>query len=147
MKKVFVIMKREYTVRVRSRAFLISTIVTPLLLLGMALLPSFVATHGGGIRRVTILDETHDPDLSQLIIKKAQADNQSSEGDDTNDTPASRTALIVDVRSVSAGEDIADLRRQYNAEIEKDADRAYIVLPPGLMDGEEPDYYARNAGD
>jgi len=147
MKKVFVIIRREYTVRVRSRAFLISTIVTPLLLLGMALLPSFVATHGGGARRVTILDETRDPDLLQLIMKKAQADNQSSEGDDTSDTPALHTALIVDVRSVSAGEDITDLRRQYNAEIEKDADRAYIVLPPGLMDGEEPDYYTRNAGD
>ena len=51
MKKVLIIIKREYLVRVRTKAFLIGTIVTPLLMLALIILPIFFATRGGGVRR------------------------------------------------------------------------------------------------
>ncbi len=42
MKKVWVIIKREYLIRVRTKAFIIGTIISPLLMLGLILLPAFL---------------------------------------------------------------------------------------------------------
>src|SRR5215469_7733873 len=147
MNKVLVIIKREYTVRVRSRAFLISTIATPLLMLTTVLLPAFLATRGGGVRYITILDQSQDPSLLELIKRKIGSGKDSSGGGDTRENPASNTDFILEARTVSADENIAALKQQYNTEIEKDADTAYMVLPPGILDGQEPEYYARNVGD
>ena len=44
MNKVLIIIKREYLVRVRTKAFLIGTLVSPLLMLALIALPIFFAT-------------------------------------------------------------------------------------------------------
>jgi ABC-2 type transport system permease protein len=117
------------------------------MLLATVLLPGFLVTRGGGLRRITILDQSQDPSLLQLIIKRTESGNQTTGSDDSGEGPASNTNFIIDSRAVSLGENISDLKQEYNTEIEKDADRAYIVLPQGVLDGQQPEYYARNVGD
>ncbi len=60
MKKVLVIIKREYMVRVRTKAFLIGTIISPVLMLALIILPGLLAATGGGDRNVTVLDQSGD---------------------------------------------------------------------------------------
>ncbi|HXF40832.1 MAG TPA: hypothetical protein VN687_14040, partial [Blastocatellia bacterium] len=79
MKKVLIIIKREYLVRVRTRAFMIGTIISPLLMLALITLPIFFATRGGGDRRVTVLDQTGDPDMFAAIKRSLEA---RGDGDD-----------------------------------------------------------------
>jgi len=81
MKKVWAIIKREYTVRVRTRAFVISTIASPVLLLALALLPGLLAARGGGERHVTVLDQSGDAQLYDLI--KNRLDGSGTSRDDS----------------------------------------------------------------
>jgi ABC-2 type transport system permease protein len=79
MNKVLIIIKREYLVRVRTRAFLIGTMVSPLLMIALIALPIFFATRGGGDRRVTVLDQSGDPDLFDAIRKSLETRGDGDE--------------------------------------------------------------------
>src|SRR5207245_2299406 len=79
MNKVLIIIKREYLVRVRTRAFLIGTIVMPLLMLALIALPIFFATRGGGDRYVTVLDGSGDPELFDAIKRSIESRTGSDE--------------------------------------------------------------------
>ena len=65
--------KREYLMRVRTKAFIISTIVSPLLMLGLTLLPALLAARGGGERHVTVFDQSSDPELFKTIKTRLEA--------------------------------------------------------------------------
>jgi ABC-type Na+ efflux pump permease subunit len=85
MKKVWVIIKREYLVRVRTRAFAIGTIISPLLLLGLIILPGFLAERGsGGERQITVLDQSGDPKLFEAIKERVESRASGSDPDGEN---------------------------------------------------------------
>jgi len=67
MKKTLVILKREYLTRVRTKAFVIGTLVTPFLLGMLSILPGFLATRGGGDRQITVLDQTGKSQFLELM--------------------------------------------------------------------------------
>ena len=55
MRNLWLIIVREYLVRVRTRAFLIFTILMPVLVGGLVVLPSMVAMHEPSSRRIAIV--------------------------------------------------------------------------------------------
>jgi len=85
MNKVLIIIKREYLVRVRTRAFLIGTMVSPILMLALIALPVFFATRGGGERRVTVLDQSGDPELFETIRRSLESRGEGDEELDRRD--------------------------------------------------------------
>ena len=147
MKKVLIIIKREYLVRVRTRAFLIGTMVSPLLMLGLIALPIFFATRGGGVRRVTVLDQTGDPDLFDAIDRSLNSRSESSDEVDRNDPGVGRTRYILTKRVIAPGEDLQAVQLQFQKQAEQDPDSTYLVLRAGGLDKLEPEYYAKNTSD
>src|SRR5438132_8289614 len=147
MKKVLIIIKREYLVRVRTRAFLIGTIVSPLLMLGLITLPIFFATRGGGVRRVTVLDNSGDPDLLDAINRSLDSRNDSSEEVNRNDPGVGRTRYVLTRRVIAPGEDLHAVQLQFQKQAEQDPDSTYLVLHSGGLDKLEPEYYAKNTSD
>ncbi|HEY9232641.1 MAG TPA: ABC transporter permease [Blastocatellia bacterium] len=146
MKKVWAIIKREYVVRVRTRAFVISTIASPLLLLALALLPGLLAARGGGERHVTVLDQSGDPQLFDLIKNRLDAPGASR--DDDGDSRPQLTRYVLERRVVSAGENIDDvIRSDYTAGGKKDEDKAYLILPAGIFNNAKPEYRSKNTSD
>ncbi len=59
MNKIFVIIKREYITRVRSRLFLIVTFLMPLLLAGFTLVPLLIFRYGGDTEKIAVVDQSH----------------------------------------------------------------------------------------
>jgi ABC-2 type transport system permease protein len=57
MHKIFVVVRREFVERVRSRWFIIGTVLGPLLMLGFLVLPILLSQHGGS-RTIAVLDAT-----------------------------------------------------------------------------------------
>lgn len=147
MKKVLIIIKREYLVRVRTRAFLIGTIVSPLLMLGLITLPIFFATRGGGVRRVTVLDNSGDPDLFEAINRSLDSRSESSEEVNRNDPGVGRTRYVLTRRAIAPGEDLQPVQLQFQKQAEQDPDSTYLVLRPGGLEKLEPEYYAKNTSD
>src|SRR5437660_11399653 len=59
MKKFFAVVKREYVQRVRTKFFVVATILGPLLMLLFTVVPAFMAgIKAGGPTRIAVADET-----------------------------------------------------------------------------------------
>ncbi len=59
MRKTLLIIKREYITRVRKRSFIIMTIIGPLLMAAIMIIPIYVAQFSGGeTKNIAIIDET-----------------------------------------------------------------------------------------
>ncbi|MEW6211209.1 MAG: ABC transporter permease [Acidobacteriota bacterium] len=146
MNKVWVIIKREYMVRVKTRAFLIGTILSPVLLLALVLLPGFLATRGGGQRRVTVINQTGDAGLFDSI--KAKMEERSDEIPTSGDQAALRATEFTLTHVVApAAQSIQELAERYAAEVRRDSSQTFVILPANALDGGAPQYYARNISD
>ncbi len=58
MRKIPIIIRREYITRVRSRVFLLVTFLMPLILSGFTFAPFLIMKYGGDIERVAVIDDS-----------------------------------------------------------------------------------------
>jgi ABC-2 type transport system permease protein len=145
MNKIWVIIKREYLVRVRTRAFVIGTIISPVLLLALIILPTFLAERGGGgERRVTVLDQTNDPLLFEAIKSRVE----SHEADNGEPGFGSSTRFVLLRQPLASDQSPNDwIRRDSSQEHGEGPDQAYLILGPGILDNAAAEYHAKNLSD
>lgn len=140
MGKMFIVAKREYLERVRSRWFLVVTLVVPAFMAGIMMFPLYLATRGAAsnaIRHVEIIDAT-GAGLGDRISRALMAD--SSLGVAT----ASDT-IVPRVRVVSAA-DIPAAEQAATADVEKPNHiTGYLVLTDSALAGHSARYAGRNA--
>jgi ABC-2 type transport system permease protein len=148
MRKVLIIIKREYLVRVRTRAFMIGTIISPLLLLALIILPGFLAERGSrGERQVVVLDQSGDPKLFDTIQQRVAPRASASESDDGNRGGGS-TRFVLTRQIVPSDENPDDsIKRASNGEGNKGPEKAFLILGPGVLDDAAPEYHAKNLSD
>lgn len=58
MNRIWVVVRREFTERVRSKWFIISTVLGPVLMLAFIAIPAIVASRAGGKRTIAVVDAT-----------------------------------------------------------------------------------------
>ena len=58
MNKVLLIIKREYLTRVKKKSFIIMTLLGPLMMAGLMLVPIWLAIKDKDIQRIEVIDET-----------------------------------------------------------------------------------------
>ena len=58
MKKIWLIIQREYLTRVKKRSFIVMTILGPLLMAGIMIVPIWLATSTDEIKKVGVIDQT-----------------------------------------------------------------------------------------
>ena len=58
MKKIFLIIQREYLTRVRKRSFIVMTILGPMLMAATIVIPIYLATRTNETKTVAVLDES-----------------------------------------------------------------------------------------
>jgi len=148
MKKVWVIIKREYLVRVRTRAFAIGTIISPLLLLGLVVLPGFLAERGGGgEKNITVLDQSGDPKLFEGIKSRLESTGSRS-GEDPGEGFGGSTRFNLSQQVLTPEQNPQDLiKNQSGSAGKNDPDRSFLVLGPSVLDNSPPEYHAKNLSD
>ncbi len=57
MNKIFLIIKREYLTRVRNKTFILSTILTPLLFVGLITAVTFISVKNVDKEKVAVIDK------------------------------------------------------------------------------------------
>ena len=134
MRKIWLIVKREYLTRVRTKAFLFTTIAVPALLVGyMVLVVGIARRPASKTLRIAVVDEVGD--LAQPI-STGLTDKLS------NGRPAYE--VVESLEKPQGDENIfADLR----AKILKGQLDGYLVVPPGVLEGKEAEFHTRNPGD
>jgi len=58
MKKIILILKREYLTRVRKRSFIVMTILGPLFMAAIMIVPAYLATRTNETKSVAVIDES-----------------------------------------------------------------------------------------
>jgi len=92
--KILIVAKREYLERVRSRTFLIFTLVIPVFITGITMFPLYIAAKSAAsndVRHIAILDAT-GAGLGDRVAKSLM--NDSSVARITGDTVAPRVVTV-----------------------------------------------------
>ena len=72
MHKIWAVIRREFVERVRTRAFLLSTILFPVFMAAMVVIPGFLMSRSTGTQRVALVDATTDQ-MGQRIGEALEA--------------------------------------------------------------------------
>jgi ABC-2 type transport system permease protein len=135
MNKLIAIIKREYLSRVRSKGFVIGTIISPVLMAGLVVVPILVALRGGGdVRRLAVLDRAGD-DALYARVEKSFADDEAED----------RYELRREV--VASPQSLESRKQHFDAELVAGRLDGYLVIPPDVLAGGKVAYHTRKAGD
>src|SRR6266446_4470361 len=161
MKKFLAVVKREYVERVRSKLFLIMTVLGPVMLVVFAVVPGLLfSIKAGEDTRLAIVDQTAGMKLYQPLhdsLLEREDDDQSSVVGEVNANPKQRMEKFAKSLSGSFlveqlkldGHSVEDLKRELNVRLGADELDGYLVIPADILtnSGSKPAYYGRNVGD
>jgi ABC-2 type transport system permease protein len=130
MRNVVLVMRREFRERVAAKSFLIGTLLFPLLIVGLILLPRLVGASGTDWRMALV---NEGPPGVGDAFAGALAELPSSPDENTYHV------VRVDGR-------FDEIRERLNTQVtEKEID-GYVVLPADVLDGGAIQFRARNVG-
>ena len=138
MSRAWPVIKREFSELVRNRMYIIGTLLGPVLIALLLVIPVLMLrSGGGGEREVLILDAT-GTGIGQEI---ADAFARDARGDEVMERTTFR-ARVLEVSGEARGERQAARER---ITTESDPLDGYLYLPEGFIDGAEALYEGRNA--
>jgi ABC-2 type transport system permease protein len=120
--------RREYLERVRSKAFMVATVLGPIILGGMMLIPALAARKAGGSLRVAVLDA--DGVLRQPVERALASITEGG-------TP--RFLL----RPAPSGP-FAPARQQLQEQVLRGDLDGYLFLPAGALDSSQAEFHGRS---
>jgi ABC-2 type transport system permease protein len=140
MREVVLVLGRELNERVRTRAFAIGTVLFPVFMVAVVLLPTL--TGGSRDRTLVVVDEAPAP-IGQLFVMSL-----------TRAYPAAVDTLLPDRRGngtryhveVVAGP-VDEIRADLVARIEADELDGYVVLPADIRDTAQVQFRSTRVGD
>jgi ABC-2 type transport system permease protein len=163
MNKFLAIVKREYFQRVRTKFFVVMTVLGPLMLVVFTIVPGLLfSIKAGGDTRIAIVDQTQGTKLSDSIrrslLKEDRGESQpsniagslnSNAPDRAKQAGKSLTGSFYVEQINLDGRSLSDIRRELNERIGKDQLDGYLVIPPDILQNSQSktSYYGRNVGD
>lgn len=161
MSKLRAIIKREYLQRVRSRMFVVWTILGPLMMVAFTVVPAFIfQIKTGEATRLAVLDQSGRmyERVRDSILRgstAAAAKGQSGAGDAMNQNARERVQKAGDlmeasyrIEQVASGErSLDEIKRSLSERVSSNQLDGYIVIPPDILESGEAQYYGRNVGD
>jgi len=164
MNKLIAIIRREYLAKVRTKFFVIMTILGPVMLVAFTIVPGLlIGMKAGGDTRIAILDQTegtklYGPIRNSLLKREPENDNGKPSGlaDAANSNSkdrmekAGKAVGTFRVDEVSQnGRSLEEIKRELNARIGRDELDGYLVIPADVLSNSDSkgSYYGRNVGD
>ena len=129
--RVTAVIRREYLERVRTKAFWISTLLVPVLMGGMMVIPAWLAARGGGEFRIALLD-----------LSGRYGDRIEEEVEGILVQPEEN--LDVRLIPIEPGPDPETTREQVKKQVQDQEFDGLLVLPTTLPDEGQPEYVAPN---
>src|SRR5205809_562777 len=164
MRKFFAVVKREYIQRVRTKFFVVATILGPVMMAAFTIVPAFMfGLKSGGPTRLAIVDQTGK--MYERVAKEIVS-GKSSQPESTTEAEPAQPAIRPDNSSEQinrAGNMIKptfvveqarldnrsldEVRKDLEARVESRLLEGYMVLPPNLLKDGQPEFRARNTAD
>jgi ABC-2 type transport system permease protein len=164
MNKLLAIIRREYLTKVRTKFFVIMTVLGPVMLAVFTVLPAFLLKVQTGDTRIAIIDQTDGAKLYEPIrgALLAQDRDEGNDGrpdvaESVGENPKQRMekagkSMTTSFRVEQAkfdGRSLDDVRHELNARIGRNELEGYLVIPADILSNSESKtaYYGRNVGD
>src|SRR6476659_2670048 len=86
MRKLLAVVKREYIQRVRTKFFVVATVLGPLLMAGFTVVPAMMlGMKSGGPTRLAVVDQTGK--MYERVARELTSGRKESDDDDDEETP------------------------------------------------------------
>ena len=163
MRKFLAVVKREYIQRVRTKFFVVATIVGPLLMAGFTIVPALMfSIKAGGPTRLAVVDQTGK--MYERVAKELLSGKERRDEGATAQTPiqppgtTDRKQQINEAGKLVQGSFVLEEARVGNGSLDetkqnleirirnKELD-GYVLLPPNLLKNGQPEFRARNTAD
>ncbi|MBD0373533.1 MAG: ABC transporter permease [Pyrinomonadaceae bacterium] len=164
MDKLLAIIKREYLQRVRSRMFVVWTILGPLMLVFFSVVPALVfGIKAGEPTRIAVVDETGKMfERVRAAIVDEEGLDKAEEATETNNpikninaSPQERVknasrnlggSFIVEPYNLN-GRSLEESERELNQQVLKHQLDGYLIIPRDVLTSGQISYHGRNTGD
>ena len=147
MTKFLAIVKREYIQRVRSKMFILSTILLPAVMALFGIVPAVVLSiDAGGPMRVAVMDQTGK--IYARLDEALANDEQPAEPSDqlqTGPRMPDRTFLLEQIPSL--GLDADAQRDRLDERLRAREIDGYLILPSDFMQHGKAEFFSNNPGD
>ncbi len=161
MGKLLAVIKREYVQRVRSKMFIVITVLGPIMLAVFTVVPGLLLSKKiGGPTRLAIVDQTGrlSDRVRDTILrdrdetpKSSQASPVESINANMNDRAKQMSELAKQTYQIEQvkldGRPQEEIQRELNMRIAREELDGYIVLPKDILKDGNAEFYGRNAGD
>jgi ABC-2 type transport system permease protein len=168
MKKLLVIIKREYLHRVRTKAFVITTLLMPLLIVAFAVVPGLLfALKTGEATRVAVVDGTgvlYDAFSEELMTRRGRRRDAEPPPQGAGTSPlegmrgADREEQMREVgramgfqykteRVDPAGRAPEEIKAELRGRVLRDEIDGYVILPPDALQTNRAEYHSDNLSD
>jgi ABC-2 type transport system permease protein len=164
MHKFLAIIQREYWQRVKTKMFIIFTILGPLLMVMFTVLPGLIfAIKTGEATRIAVVDQSgklYERVRDALVTERLNEEEKPSPALTPPPTATSETteermrragkSLIgsYSVEQVPAnGRPLDEIKKDLESRVEKNQLDGYIVIPQNVDSSEKFEYHARNVSD
>jgi ABC-2 type transport system permease protein len=162
MKKFFAVIKREYLQRVRTKFFIIATVMGPVMLGLFTVLPVYIANMNfGGATRLAVVDQSGK--IFDSFRNALTSGNEDVENDNANSSSNSalnsnreeqmrRSSQIGGQRFETElvgldGHSLDDVKRELNDRVRANELDGYVIIPPDILGNGKAEFYGRNTGD
>ena len=155
MKKFVAVVKREYFQRVRSRMFIVTTILLPLMMALFGIVPAVVLSiNAGDASRIAVVDQTGKLfDRLQSVLVEEQGVEAATGVDNpiripSNTSPSTNTANNIILRNVTDNtRPIDDLKADLDKELSAKQIDGYILIPADIMENGGARFFRGNSSD
>jgi len=163
VKKFLAVIKREYVQRVRSKMFIVATVLGPLMLALFTVLPALIAgIEAGGPTRIAVIDESGKM-LDRFQQTLNRKDDALDEAGGQQKSPVETVNASQQDRMKSAGQlakgnfqvervslngrSLDEVKRELNSRVRNGQLDVYVVLPRDILEEGKAEFYGRNTGD
>ncbi len=141
MRNLFLIIRREYLVRVRTKAFLMFTVLMPLLIGGAVVLPSRLMIHAAGTKHIMIV--AADGALANSMKSELASSRASDDDDASQEKKQAKPDYDVDVQTAPS----ENLRERLTTQVRDGGLDGFAWIEPDVETTRKATFYSRNAGD
>jgi ABC-2 type transport system permease protein len=162
MNKFLAIVKREYVTKVRTKFFVIMTVLGPFMLVVVTIVPALLFNIKTGDTRIAIIDLTEGKKLYQpvreALLREDHHDDTSAATrivETANSNAQARLEKAAKTGTFKVedvdlkGRPVDEVRKELNLRIGKEQLDGYLVIPADILNNSESktSYYGRNVGD
>src|SRR5712691_714747 len=161
MRKFFAVVKREYVQRVRTKFFVVATILGPLLMAAFTIVPPLMfGIRAGGPTRLAIVDQTgkmYERVTRELMNSRDRrtevaTEQQPPTGPSDRKEQISKAGKLIkagfEIEEVHVGNrSLEEVTKGLEARILNRELDGYVLLPSNLLKDGQPQFRARNSAD